>query len=205
MSSKSLLPSNASSQELALEMSVCRLSDVPIRTRDIWDYEKCPSNLLPWLAWSKSVDDWDEGWTSEQKRAVIAASFSIHKQKGTVGSVKRALSSIGYPSRIIEWFQSGGSGTPFTFNVRVGVNDRGIDSSIIKSIIGRIDSSKNARSHYTLSLVLSSSLGVKVGALPFISPKYICRPYQPSLPVTTVECGSAGMPRIAITYKVSAL
>ncbi len=29
-----------------------------------WHPQTCPEALLPWLAWSLSVDEWDESWPS---------------------------------------------------------------------------------------------------------------------------------------------
>ncbi|TMP83758.1 phage tail protein I [Pseudoalteromonas phenolica] len=70
-----------------------------------WDPLRCPVTLLPWLAWSLSVDDWDESWTEETKRAMIANSVKVHKHKGTVGAVKKALSALGLQIDFFEWFE----------------------------------------------------------------------------------------------------
>ncbi|WP_242441610.1 phage tail protein I [Pseudoalteromonas piscicida] len=70
-----------------------------------WNPATCPEALLPWLAWSLSVDKWDESWPLDTKRAFIANSVKVHKHKGTVGSVKRALASLGVSVEFFEWFQ----------------------------------------------------------------------------------------------------
>ena len=36
--------------------------------------ENCPADVLPWLGWALSVDDWDQDWSEQQKRSAIAAS-----------------------------------------------------------------------------------------------------------------------------------
>ena len=205
MSNQGLLPSSATEQEVALSEATARISQVPILVRESCDPFACPASLLPWLAWAKSVDDWDDSWTETQKRNAIASSYGLHRKKGTVWAVKLALDAIGYPSRLTEWFQADGSGDPYTFNVRVGITDRGIDAATTATITRRIDAAKNLRSHYTLSLVMTTDVGLGVAAVPAITPRYICRPYQASLPTTSTAAPLGGLPRIAANYRVSAL
>lgn len=101
--SNSLLPSNATPFERALEGAAARISDVPLPIRDVWNVQSCPSALLPWLAWAFDVEEWDSGWPDAVQRAVIAASVAVHKIKGTPASIKQALAVAGYPgAQIIE-------------------------------------------------------------------------------------------------------
>ncbi|MCF2910086.1 phage tail protein I [Pseudoalteromonas sp. DL2-H2.2] len=102
-----LLPPGASALERGLsEVTQCtERGVVPEQIAKLWDPQTCPEPLLPWLAWALSVDEWDESWPSETKRALIARSVPIHKHKGTVGSVKRALSSLGLELEFFEWFE----------------------------------------------------------------------------------------------------
>lgn len=43
----------------------------PIIIADLINPERCPAELLPYLAWAFSVDKWDENWTEEVKRIAI--------------------------------------------------------------------------------------------------------------------------------------
>ena len=43
-----------------------------------------------------SIEEWDPNWSEDAKRSAIAQSVSIHRHKGTLGAVKRALKSAGY-------------------------------------------------------------------------------------------------------------
>lgn len=100
----SLLPINATSAELALEKATERVDAIPVPIHQLWSAESCPVELLPWLAWALSVDEWDPNWSEATKRAVIAASFEVHSRKGTVSSVRRHLASMGYgDATIIEY------------------------------------------------------------------------------------------------------
>lgn len=89
----SLLPSNSTPVERAIESATDR--PVPTPIRDLWNPERCPAAVLPWLAWALSVDDWDASWTEEVQRGVIAASVEIHRRKGTIWAMQRALQVAG--------------------------------------------------------------------------------------------------------------
>ena len=91
-----LLPPNSTPLERALAAVIARISDVPVPVGDLWHPARCPAPLLPWLAWSLSVDDWSSDWPDAQQREVIAASVEIHRHKGSRWSVRRALSVMGY-------------------------------------------------------------------------------------------------------------
>lgn len=92
-----LLPPNAAPAERAYDRNAAeRISGLNAPVRDMWDPERCPEQSLPWLAWAFSVDNWNDLWTEGQKRATIAASVDVHRRKGTVASIKRALVAAGY-------------------------------------------------------------------------------------------------------------
>jgi len=92
----SLLPNNATELERAAESLSSRISVLPVTIDTLWSPMSCPAEYLPWLAWAVSVDDWDTNWSEIQKRNAINESIYIHQTKGTIGSIKRALSALGY-------------------------------------------------------------------------------------------------------------
>jgi phage tail P2-like protein len=103
--SETLLPDNATPQEIALDMATARLGDVPVDIRTVMTPSDCPAPLLPWLAWALSVDEWDAAWTEETKRVAIAASIGVHQRKGTRAAVRAAIDAAGYgDADIIEQF-----------------------------------------------------------------------------------------------------
>ena len=53
----SLLPANATDTEKALEAASARLAEVPIPVATVGDAAEAPANVLPFLAWAKSVDE----------------------------------------------------------------------------------------------------------------------------------------------------
>ena len=100
-----LLPPNSTPLMRATEAAISR--DLPVTLGSLWNPQTCPVAALPWLAWALHVTD-SEGWanadTVQGQRDLLTRSFELHRQKGTVHSIKRALASIGFgdQSRLIE-------------------------------------------------------------------------------------------------------
>ncbi|MCV5639247.1 phage tail protein I, partial [Escherichia coli] len=90
----------------------------------LWNPDTCPANLLPWLAWSFSVDRWDDKWPEATKRAVIRDAYFIHCHKGTIGAIRRVVEPLGYLINVTEWWEN--SDPPGTFRLDIGVLESGI-------------------------------------------------------------------------------
>lgn len=153
MSEKSLLPFNASLLERSVEGTICRASEVSVSISDLWNPRTCPVKLLPWLAWSLSVDAWDSEWTESIKRQVIADSVDVHRTKGTLAAIRRVLSGLNIQSEIEEWFQY--DGEPHTFRLTAWTGDQSeegdvpiLNSSLYRNVVRVVDDVKPVRSHY---------------------------------------------------------
>lgn len=142
-----LLPYNATDQERALAETTARISDVSVIVREAWNPDTCPSNVLPWLAWAFSVDDWETNWTDEQKRQVIKQSVYSQRIKGTIGAVTRQLAALGYQIQILEWFQQSPQGAPYTFDVYITANQNPLTPNDLNKVLEVINTNKNLRSH----------------------------------------------------------
>ncbi|PTE19376.1 phage tail protein I [Cereibacter changlensis JA139] len=94
--SPTLLPPNATRAERAIARGIAAITGPAVPNAGLWSPATCPAALLPWLAWALSVDDWDPGWSESRRREVIAASVDLHRHKGTVGAIRRALRLAGY-------------------------------------------------------------------------------------------------------------
>lgn len=100
-----LLPPHSGAAEKALAAGVVREFDFAILIKNIWNVDRAPADVLPWLGWALSVDEWDPAWSEENKRATIRGSVTVHRLKGTIGSIRRALINAGYgDAEIIERF-----------------------------------------------------------------------------------------------------
>ncbi len=78
MSDSRLLPTGSSPLEVAAAKACAEIEKTPVSIRELWNPDTCPANLLPWLAWSFSVDRWDDKWPEATKRAVIRDAYFIH-------------------------------------------------------------------------------------------------------------------------------
>jgi phage tail P2-like protein len=155
---QSLLPSNSSQLERDLEATIAEfLWSIPMDLGKILRPYECPIELLPWLAWSLSVDQWDIGWLEAIKRQVVAESFAIHQKKGTRWAVERLMSITGHTNvEIIEWWQTQPKGTPHTFYMKIP-SSPGFDPVILSEnqysrIRKVVDSVKPVRSQYRFSI-----------------------------------------------------
>lgn len=90
---RSLLPPNATDLERAMEAAIRRPIDLPIRK--LWSATECPVDLLPYLAWALSVEEWDPDWPEPVKRAAVAGAVRTHREKGTLAGLKRVLMGAG--------------------------------------------------------------------------------------------------------------
>lgn len=153
----SLLPPNATKFELDLETTVQFISRVDVPIAKLWNPWLCPVELLPWLAWALSVDDWSSNWPENVKRQVIAESVVIHRLKGTVGAVKRAMSALGVQVDLVEWWQDGS--TPGTFKVTAWShenltpdNDTILSAELLAQLIKAIENTKPVSRTFSLRL-----------------------------------------------------
>lgn len=144
--SNDLLPSSATPQEKAMAETIARVSDVPVLVRESWNPNTCPAELLPWLAWAFSVDEWDTTWTEQEKRDVINNSLLIHKHKGTIGAIDRALRPLGYLIEVVEWWEQSPPGDPYTFSIVMGTGSKPVTEELYEKAERIVLTYKNLRS-----------------------------------------------------------
>lgn len=153
-----LLPPSATITEVNLDEALSRIENIPTPARTIYNPTTAPSQILPWLAWANSVDNWDVTWSEEQKRAVIDASYDVHRYKGTIGSLKEALGALGYTVEVQEWFNQIPQGEPYTFKLHISVDQVGISAIEFQKLKAIVDNAKNLRSHMDETTLTISGL-----------------------------------------------
>ncbi|WP_210246594.1 phage tail protein I [Methylobacterium sp. WL120] len=90
------LPNNATNYERVLASQVERLLELDTdRIKHLWDPWKCHIDDLPYLAWSMSVDLWNDKWDETKKRQVVADSLALHRLKGTEEGIRRHIAVVG--------------------------------------------------------------------------------------------------------------
>ena len=142
-----LLPPNATPLERNLATVNAAIGSLPVPLRDLTNADTCPADVLPWLAAYLSVDAWDVNWTEEQSRAAIRASFDVHRRKGTIGAVRRALNAMGIGAQLQEWFNQIPAGAPYTFRLLITADQVGYDATSFARIREVAGNAKNLRSH----------------------------------------------------------
>lgn len=158
----SLLPSNSTQLERAIEAALYEKTIIPLRT--LYNADTCPVHLLPHLAWAWSVDRWDYRWSEATKRAAIKASYYIHSRKGTIGALRRVVEPLGYLIEVVEWFKAVPEGVPGTFALKVGVLDTGITEEMYQELERLIDDAKPvSRQLIGLDITLETRLNAHVG------------------------------------------
>lgn len=197
-----LLPPGATALELAAEQAGAEASLAPVPLRALWNPDTCPAALLPYLAWAFSVDRWDEGWDEATKRGVIKQAYFVHRHKGTIGAMRRAISPLGYLIRVTEWWQNGKA--PGTFEMEVGTLSTGITPEMYAEITRIINDTKPCSRHLSL---LAISLEVK-GRIPVPVASYggdvvTVYPYLPAAIETACQSKAGAALQLIDTLRIS--
>lgn len=153
----SLLPFNSTQLERGIEAAIDHNPVIPIRT--LYNARTCPAHLLHQLAWSWSVDRWDNRWSEQTKRAAIESTFFIHAHKGTIGALRRVVEPLGYQLEVIEWWQTLPLGEPGTFALKVGVLETGITEEMYQELTALIDDAKPLSRTLTQLVIRLESTG----------------------------------------------
>nr|WP_227417171.1 phage tail protein I [Stenotrophomonas indicatrix] len=163
--SANLLPPNATRAERALSRAIVA-RPLPVDITALWDADRCPAALLPWLAWALSVDEWKAYWPEPIKRARVRAAIAIQRRKGTAGSVRDVVAAFGGSVLIREWWQLQPKGPPHTFEAVMTIANQGGTSAtamFVDDVIGEITRTKPVRSHFTFTQGMQADAAI--GAL----------------------------------------
>ncbi|OLU22480.1 phage tail protein I [Pseudomonas sp. PA15(2017)] len=161
---RSLLPPNATALERALEQVQARATTQAVPLRELWNPNTCPAHLLPWLAWTLSLDSWQPYWPEAVKRERIRMAVEIQRRKGTAKSVRDVVRSFGSSLAIREWWQTEPKGEPHTFALTLTLG-AGVPNTVEyqQDVITEIERTKPVRSHFTLTIGLAASGGMGLG------------------------------------------
>lgn len=173
----SLLPINSTPLERAIEAALEEVTEIPLRR--LYNPDTCPTPLLPWLAWSWSVDRWDSTWPEAVKRSAIRSAYYIHLRKGTIGALRRVVEPLGYLIEVLEWWETEPRGVPGTFALQVGVLDTGITEAMYVELGRLIDDAKPVSRHMSgLAISLETTGAYGYGA--YVNEGEVIDVYPPS-------------------------
>ncbi|MGL4473716.1 MAG: phage tail protein I [Shewanella sp.] len=157
--SGTILPGNLSDLERDLDVALSCIEQVEIPIAVLWDPWQCPAEVLPYLAWALSVDQWESGWSEGIKRSVVASSLDLHRIKGTRPAIQKALDAIGVAVDIVEWFEADPPLPRGTAELTAWVGEKLIpgkpsllNDEVYQQIRVAVENSKNLRSHFTFKV-----------------------------------------------------
>jgi len=160
MSADSILPPNSTLLERAIEqLTAMRFGAIGTPLRTLWSPADCPEDLLPWLAWTLSIDQWDSSWPVAVRRARIASAIAVQRRKGTRQSVVDVVRSFGGNIAIREWFEETPPAPPHTFSLTLGLSDGAGGApaaAFVDAVIAEVARTKPARSHFTFALATAA-------------------------------------------------
>lgn len=104
-----------------------------------------PEKLLDILAQDFKVDWWNPDYTLEEKRRTLKDSWKVHRMLGTKAAVETAISAIYPDTKVIEWFEYGGS--PYSFKLQIDATYENVDPAKHKRVLERVEYYKNLRSN----------------------------------------------------------
>lgn len=155
---KSLLPPNSTQLERNLT-EVCNDAFELSSIRIVKDMDQVPAQFLPFIAYQKSVDYWDNSWQDALKRKVIQSSKEQHKIKGTAAAIRRALEPFGYEVKLVEWFQAQPNLTPGTFNLELNLIGKSLDQEVYNEVNRLVSDVKSASRHLGNLTITTNPIG----------------------------------------------
>jgi len=124
--------------------------------------DNLPENIIDLLAWQFHVEGYELATDIEQKRKLVKNAIELHRYKGTRWAIKKVLENINITADIIEWFENGGSGEPYTFNIKLSF-EKDIES--LNYLVSLISEYKNVRSQPQIDYELTRKVDFEPLAL----------------------------------------
>lgn len=115
-----------------------------------------PEEALPYLARDFNVNtiEWSLADTTEKKRTLLADYIELHKYKGTRWAIERIFEILGYTAvtEITEWWESGGSGDPYHFDIDMDISGTGHSKLSWEMLTTLLSDYKRAVTDYKMTL-----------------------------------------------------
>ena len=160
----SILPPNHTEFEAAMERLIQNSRPDLTPVSQLMDPDTCPAELLGWLAWAFSADIWDASWDEATKRRVIKQSLEVHRRKGTVGAVRRALEAMGFLPKVVEWSQMEPQGAPHSFALILEILENADSPEKIAQALRAVETTKPVRSHLASVQITTATTALPIAA-----------------------------------------
>jgi phage tail P2-like protein len=173
----------------------------------IWNPWSCPAALLPWLAQGVSVDVWSDAWPEATKRAVIAASPDVHRKKGTIGAVRKALAAFALDATIVEWWQDDSRRGTFRIDILYRSGGPAFDPTTQAYVIAAASAAKPKSRVLTVRAIMPARATLGVAAFGRTQIIATAHPYlltPPVLRATSVVAATAASIMSATAHRKAA-
>lgn len=173
----SLLPPSTTQLERYLEQTTDRALDAALDA--LWDAQRCPLALLPWLAWALGVRQWSDTWSEQRKRDEVAAALNIRRHAGTLGAMRSVIKAHAIEGAAIsEWFDYGGQ--PGHFRLNLDLDGVGISARAYRDLIAGLQRAKRLSAHFDPTQIRIATRGhIRLGAGRHTSGSITLQPHRP--------------------------
>jgi P2-related tail formation protein len=132
-----------------------------------------------------AVYRWSATWSETRKRDAVGNAIANHRLRGTRGALDALLPAYDPTLTLLEWWEPGGSGVPFTFWVILPTNGAAatsVTADFATSLVDDINAAKNARSlfQFRQTTVATVSLPITVAARAMTMTRSLAPIAQPS-------------------------
>lgn len=159
-----LLPDNRTTFERSYEEGLKALVKSDEVYSWISDPLKTKPELLDLIAKERGVNDWFFSDSEETKRAITAASYSVHQSSGTNSGILQALSAVDYSADVTHWKQVEG-GKPYTvYVVAWGNSNQPVSKLQSDRLLERINHVKSLRDTIDFALAYAASTSIVIAA-----------------------------------------
>lgn len=202
---KSLLPVGSQPLLRTTSQAMSQATELPVPLRELWHPDSCPLPLLPYLAWSLSVDSWDQTWPEVTKRQAIKDAWYVHRHKGTIGAIERVVSQLGYVANVLEWWQTTPPARRGTLHMQIGVISKGIGSDDYQELERVVDDAKPLSRHISgWDICLGIRNGIAARLASYQGETITVYPYQTLQISGSVLTGMPGATHIIETITIGA-
>ncbi|WP_447890050.1 phage tail protein I [Pseudomonas hormoni] len=160
----SLLPSNSSALEKALDLGFGTLLDrITPPFPELMNPTVTPLAFLPYLAADRGVNEWSSEAAEAEKRLTVELAWPTARQAGTRLALENAAKGLRLMPEVRAWFEQTPPGQPYSFSVRA-FTEQPYSEEIDARLDRRLADAKSERDILSVSVGLSAFGSHVIGA-----------------------------------------
>ena len=160
----SLLPSNSSALEKALDLGFGTLLDrITPPFPELMNPTVTPLAFLPYLAADRAVSEWSSEAAEAEKRLTVELAWPTARQAGTRQALENAAKGLRLMPEVRAWYEQTPPGQPYSFSVRA-FTEQPYSEEIDARLDRRLADAKSERDILSVSVGLSAFGSHVIGA-----------------------------------------